>query len=66
MEKTKKSDMKLERMKLETSRRSWKVRAEVGKFGLKLESTTEVGKRLMKLESLNSTWKDPMKLESSY
>ena len=39
-----KSDMKLERMKLESSCRSWKVRAEVGKCGLKLESTTEVGK----------------------
>ena len=30
---------------------SWKVRAEVGKLGMKLESTTEVGKWLMKLES---------------
>ena len=27
-----KSDMKLERMKLESSCRSWKVRAEVGKY----------------------------------
>ena len=42
--------MKLERMKLESSRLSWKVRAEVGKFGLKLESTTEVGK-------VNRSWK---------
>ena len=36
--------------------RSWKVRyeigkIEVGKFGLRLESTNEIGKRLMKLES---------------
>ena len=38
-----KSDMKSERMKLESSRRSWKARAEVGMFRLKLESTTEVG-----------------------
>ena len=33
-----KSEMKLERLKLESSDRSWKVRAEVGKLGLKLES----------------------------
>ena len=39
-----KSNMKLERMKLVSSRRSWKARAEVGKFSLKLESTNEVGK----------------------
>ena len=42
--------------------RSWKVRHEmrkneVGKFGLKLESTTEVGKGLMKLESFDLTCK---------
>ena len=43
--------MKLERLKLEISRRSWKVLAEVGKFELKLESldrswkvTYEIGK----------------------
>ena len=40
-------------MKLESSRRSWKVRGEVRKFELKLESTTEVGKSLIKLENLN-------------
>ena len=30
--------------KLERTHRSWKVRVEVGKLGLKLESTTEVVK----------------------
>ena len=30
--------------KLERTERSWKVRAEFGKLGLKLESKTEVGK----------------------
>ena len=30
--------MKLERLKLESSRRSWKVRGEVGKFEAELES----------------------------
>ena len=57
--------MKLERLKLENSRRSWKVRGEVGKLEAKLESTTEVGKWLMKLESLNWTWKYSMNLERS-
>ena len=52
--------------KLERTDWSWKVRAEVGKLGLKFESTTEVGKWLLKLESLNWTWKDSMKLESYY
>ena len=42
--------MKFERLKLESSSRNWKVRDEVGKLELKLESTTEVGK-LLKLES---------------
>ena len=42
--------MNLERMKLESSHRSLKVRAEVGKVGLKLESTTEVGKFELNLE----------------
>ena len=41
--------------KLERTEWSWKVRAEVGKFGLKLESKTEVKKWLMKLENLNWT-----------
>ena len=36
--------MKLERSKLESSDRCWKVRTEVGKLGLKLESLTAVGK----------------------
>ena len=39
-----KSDMNLKRLKLVSSGRSMKVRVEVGKYGLKLESTTEVGK----------------------
>ena len=39
--------------KLERSQQSWKLRAEVGKLGLKLVSMNEVGKCLMKLESLN-------------
>ena len=34
-----KSDIKLERLKLESLGRSWKVWAEVGKFGPKLESS---------------------------
>ena len=42
-----KSEMKLERSKLESSGRSWKARTEVGKLGLKLES-------------LNLTWKANM------
>ena len=44
--------------------RSWKDRSEVGKFGLKLESTTEIGKWLMKLESFDLTGKESMKSES--
>ena len=36
-----KSEMKLERMNLESSGRSWKVRAAVGKFALKLESLAQ-------------------------
>ena len=45
-----KFDMNLERMKLESFHRSLKVRAEVGKVGLNLESTTEVGKFELNLE----------------
>ena len=36
--------MKLERLKLEKSSRSWKVCGEVGKLEVKLENATEVGK----------------------
>ena len=32
---------------------SWKEPIEVGKLGLKFESTTQVGKWLMKFENLN-------------
>ena len=45
--------MKLKRMKLESTRRSWKVRVQdevVRKFGLNLERINEVGKLLLKLE----------------
>ena len=49
--------MNLERLKLESSGQSWKVRAEVGKFEPKLESSSrswkvraEVGKFGLKLE----------------
>ena len=42
--------MKLERLKLETSGRSWKVQAGVGKLGLNLERINEVGKLLFNLE----------------
>ena len=41
--------MKFERLKLESS--GPELRAEVGNFGLRLESTHETGKRLKKLES---------------
>ena len=34
-----KYDMKFKKMNLESLRQSWKVRAKVGKFGLKLKST---------------------------
>ena len=46
--------------KLETTDLSWQVRAEVGKLGLKLESTIEVGKSKLNLERLgkiNRSWK---------
>ena len=52
-------------MKLENFDRSWKVRAEVEKFGLKLERITEVEKSLMKLESNDLTWKQSIMLERS-
>ena len=45
-----KSEMKLERLKLENSRRSCKARNEVGKFKLNLERLNEVGKLLLNLE----------------
>ena len=45
-----KSEVKLEILKLESSRRSWKIRAEIGELGLKFESIIEVGKWLLKLE----------------
>ena len=35
-----KSKMKLERLKLESSSRSWKVRGKVGKLEVKLESSS--------------------------
>ena len=41
---------KLESLKLERSKRSWKEPSEVGKLGLKLESTTEVGKFKLNFE----------------
>ena len=39
-----KSEVGKSQAQLERTERSWKVRAEFGKLGLKLESKTEVGK----------------------
>ena len=51
-------------MELEsTTHRSWKVRAEVGKFELKLESTTEVGKFKSNLDRLIEVAKLLLNLE---
>ena len=53
--------MKLERMKfgpkLETSGLSWKVRAEIRKWPMKLESFDLTLKVSMKLESYHCSWK---------
>ena len=49
--------MELERLELESSSRSWKVRGEVGKLEVKLESITEVGKLKLNLERLNEVGK---------
>ena len=56
--------MKLERLKLESSGRSWKGRAEVGKFASKMESSrrswkapAEVGNLGLKLESTTEVGK---------
>ena len=43
--------------KLVCSRRNWKVRAEVGKLGVKLESTTEIEKFKLNLERINEVGK---------
>ena len=48
---------KLENLKLERARRSWKEPTEVGKLILKLESFAAVGKFWLKLESLNELGK---------
>ena len=52
-----KSKMKLERLKLESSRRSWKVRGEVEKFELKFESSDWSWKVQLKLKSDLRSWK---------
>ena len=60
-----KSDIKLERMKLESSRRSWKVRAEVRKYQLQRNfptSDSEVQKRLSNFGRFFPTSRFPREL----
>ena len=59
-----KSDIKLERLKLESLGWSWKFRAEVRKYKWIWKVTEEVGKFLINLETNNEVGKLLSKLEN--